>query len=845
MTVAPKREAYDVVVIGAGPAGLAAAATSAEAGLSTLLLDENIGPGGQVFRAISSTPVTDRNQLGADYWVGADLVQSLRASRAEIIHRATVWSLDRNLEIAVSIGGASAFLKAQRVILATGALERPFPIPGWTLPGVMTAGAAQTMLKSSALVPDGRTVIAGQGPLLWLLAAQILRLGGRIDRILDTTERGNYFAALPHAFAFLTSPYFTKGLSMMREVKTKVQVVSGVTELAAAGEGQLASVSYVAGGKRETIPADLLLLHQGVVPNVNLAMAAGIEHRWDDLQLCWSPVLDASGNSSVAGIAIAGDGAGIGRCQCGCGPWPHRGARGGGGIGACGCDKTCADGDAPRRSRQGRARPRLPRHAVPARAAVPHSHGRHYRLPLRGSHREGPSRCRRHRRDRAEPAQGLSPHRHGPVPGPALRPDRDRADGAGAGQDGTGDRLLPAARAGQANHARRARRCPEERGRRQSGGARMTQNVDAIVVGGGIHGCSTALHLCLAGMKPVLIEKDYAGRHASGVNAGGVRQLARHVPEIPLSIRSMGIWEKITDLLDDDCSFESYGQVLVAENEEELAVCRTRVAELNALGFTHEELIDATELRRLVPAVAETCPGGVVSRRDGAANPAQTTTAFRRKAEQLGATVREGVAASNIRQSDGLWHVDVGTETFAAPVLVNAAGAWAGNIAAALGEPVPVETVAPMLMITSRVPHFIDPVVILRGRKLSFKQFSNGTVLIGGGHLATPYQDRNETVLDWKSLAISARTVFELFPVMRSATIVRAWAGIEAKMKDDIPVFGPSSRHKGLYHQFGFSLHGFQLGPGAGAVMAELIVNGGTQTRIGDLGIDRFHPSTL
>lgn len=312
MTVALKRENYDVVVIGAGPAGLAAAATSAEAGLSTLLLDENVGPGGQVFRAISSTPVTDRKQLGADYWVGAELVESLRASNAEVIHRATVWSLDRNLEIAVSVGGASAFVRARRVILATGALERPFPIPGWTLPGVMTAGAAQTMLKSSALVPDGCTVIAGQGPLLWLLAAQILRLGGRIDHILDTTERGNYLAALPHAFAFLTSPYFAKGLSMMREVKAKVRVVSGVAELSASGDSHLASVSYVAGRKRETIPADLLLLHQGVVPNVNLAMAAGVEHRWDDLQLCWSPVLDASGNSSVAGIAIAGDGAGIG-----------------------------------------------------------------------------------------------------------------------------------------------------------------------------------------------------------------------------------------------------------------------------------------------------------------------------------------------------------------------------------------------------------------------------------------------------------------------------------------------------------------------------------------------------
>jgi sarcosine oxidase subunit beta len=372
----------------------------------------------------------------------------------------------------------------------------------------------------------------------------------------------------------------------------------------------------------------------------------------------------------------------------------------------------------------------------------------------------------------------------------------------------------------------------------------MSKLADAIIVGGGIHGCSTALHLCLAGLKPVLIEKDYAGRHASGVNAGGVRQLARDVAEIPLSIRSMAIWERIEDLVDDDCGFGSNGQVLVAENEIEFAACRARVADLNARGFTHEELIDGAELRRLVPAVAETCPGGIVSRRDGAAQPARTTTAFRRKAQALGATIREGVAASNIRKDNGLWCVDVGADRYAAPVLVNAAGAWAGRIAASLGEAVPVETMAPMLMITSPVPHFIDPVVILRGRKLSFKQFPNGTVLIGGGHLAMADQDRNETVLDWRKLAESARTVSELFSVMRGASIVRAWAGIEARTRDELPIIGPSARHDGLYHQFGFSAHGFQLGPGGGAVMAELIVSGGSQTRIGELAIERFRQAS-
>jgi sarcosine oxidase subunit beta len=344
----------------------------------------------------------------------------------------------------------------------------------------------------------------------------------------------------------------------------------------------------------------------------------------------------------------------------------------------------------------------------------------------------------------------------------------------------------------------------------------------------------------LRGYKPLLIEKDYAGRHSSGVNAGGVRQLMRHVAEIPLSIRSMDIWENIQDLVEDDCGFDSHGQVLVAENNDELTIMRERVEDLNLRGFTHEELIDAQELRRLVPAVAETCPGGVVSRRDGAANPAQTTTAFRRMAEKRGARIIEGVTVTDVKREGGDWQVTAGDEIYTAPILVNAAGAWAGKFAGMLGELVPLEVVAPMLMITSRVPAFIKPVVILRGRKLSFKQFENGTVMIGGGYLGRAYPETNETVLDWTKLKDSARTVWELFPVMRESTIVRAWAGIEAKMPDDIPVVGKSRKHEGLYHQFGFSLHGFQLGPGTGYTMAELIATGHTNISLEAFRPDRF-----
>lgn len=366
------------------------------------------------------------------------------------------------------------------------------------------------------------------------------------------------------------------------------------------------------------------------------------------------------------------------------------------------------------------------------------------------------------------------------------------------------------------------------------------RSADVIVIGGGIHGCSTALHCVLRGLSVILIEKDHAGRHASGVNAGGVRQLARHVAEIPLSNASMAIWHRIEDLVDDDCGFTCDGQVLVAENEADLETCRARVEDLNLRGFHHEEMIDAKELREIVPAVSEDCPGGVISRRDGAAIPLRATQAFKRKTESLGATIREGVRVIKVVRDGANWRIVTDAGDFLSPCIVNAAGAWGDRIAADLGEPVPLEPVAPMLSITAPLPAFIKPVVILRGRKLSFKQFGNGTVLIGGGYLGRAIRDENRTILDWGKLAANMKTVWELFPIMRGASIVRAWAGIEGRIADDLPVFGKSARHEGAYHQFGFSLHGFQLGPGAGAVMAEIIATGRSNVPIDGLGIERF-----
>ena len=309
----------DLLVVGAGPAGLAAATLAATLGVDTMLLDEQPAPGGQIYRAITTTPVTDRGILGEDYWHGASLVAPFKQSGARYVPGATVWAVaertapqpEKGFEVAYSVAGEARIVHARRLLLATGAQERPFPIPGWTLPGVITAGAAQILLKSSGVVPADRTVLAGSGPLLYLVAWQYLNAGVKIDALLETTPPGRMSQALPKVWGFLRSPYLGKGLKLLRAVKAAVPITRGVTALEALGDGKLESVRYTAGGVTKALSAAQLMLHQGVVPNVNLSRAVGAEHRWNDALDCWEPQVDEWGLTSVDGIGMAGDGAGI------------------------------------------------------------------------------------------------------------------------------------------------------------------------------------------------------------------------------------------------------------------------------------------------------------------------------------------------------------------------------------------------------------------------------------------------------------------------------------------------------------------------------------------------------
>lgn len=369
--------------------------------------------------------------------------------------------------------------------------------------------------------------------------------------------------------------------------------------------------------------------------------------------------------------------------------------------------------------------------------------------------------------------------------------------------------------------------------------AEHNSHPDAVIAGGGLHGLSTAIHLAQAGLRVVLLEKDRVGRHASGANAGGVRRLGRALAEIPLALAALERWHRIGDLIGDDCEFAATDQIKVAESEQHLMDLRARSEMLRAHGFEHEEIIGRNALRDRLPDANEDCVGGMIVRGDGHANPLRTVQAFLRKARQLGVEIHEGAAVQDVAHRQGGWHVLTKGQRFETPILVNAAGAWGGRLAEMMGDHVPLEAKALMLMVTERMRPFLSPVVGAQGRALSFKQFANGTVLIGGAYEGVADLVDGSTKLDVRGLAKNAAAAAAVFPLMRKVRIARAWTGIEGMTPDRLPVIGPGSR-EGAFHLFGFSAHGFALAPIGGEIIADLVQSGRSELPLSPFDAERF-----
>ncbi len=321
MTIPAPR--FDLAILGAGPAGLAATALAGELGLSCVLLDEQAEPGGQIYRALGGMAARAPERLaifGDSYRRGLPLLEGLQAAGLDYRPGTLVWQVDPPVDppgrLWTAKDGRCREIEAAQILLCSGAIERPVPVPGWTLPGVVGAGAAQILLKSAGLVPDEPAVLVGNGPLLYLLLAQYRAAGAEPAAVLLTGGLGDWPGTAARLPGFLASGAMWDGAKLLLALRRSgARVVRDVAEVTIEGTAGVEAVSFLSTGRRETIPARLVCLHEGVVPNTQLTRQIGCDHRWDARQYAFRPVLDPWGRTTVEGVWVAGDGGGIAGAQ--------------------------------------------------------------------------------------------------------------------------------------------------------------------------------------------------------------------------------------------------------------------------------------------------------------------------------------------------------------------------------------------------------------------------------------------------------------------------------------------------------------------------------------------------
>ncbi len=301
-----------LAVIGAGPAGLAAALAARAAGLAVTVIDQNPAAGGQIYRGLATASDQQRAALGPDYARGARLLAQFAACGAKLIGEAQVWDITA-AGVALWRDARCEIIPADQIILATGAMERPSALPGWTLPGVWNAGALQILMKQAGLVPSGRVALLGNGPLLLLLARQLRAAGVAIGGFLDTRPRGSLRRALPYLpGALRAAPELLKGLGLLRDFAAS-SVPHWRLDRAPRieAEGHRLRLDFFAQDQPQNLEADLVLLHHGVIPNTQLTRLLRLPHDWDAAQQAWRPRVGRWGATSRRNLRIVGDAVGI------------------------------------------------------------------------------------------------------------------------------------------------------------------------------------------------------------------------------------------------------------------------------------------------------------------------------------------------------------------------------------------------------------------------------------------------------------------------------------------------------------------------------------------------------
>ena len=868
---APEELAPDLLVVGAGPAGLAAAIAAAEAGCAVLVLDERDAPGGQYLKPLAAShahAAPDRQFRQA-----AALRDRARAAGVAFRHGATVWGAFGPDHLAALVAGRNLLIRPRRLILAPGAHERPVPIPGWTLPGVMTTGALQTLARANRVSPAPRVVIAGNGPLNLQLACELVEGGVEVAAVLEAAPKPGFRAWRQAVTLAARAPDLAwdgaRYLAVLR--RAGVEVVWGATPLAAEGRDRFEALRAMTPRGEIRVAAGACALNLGFQPETGLARALGCAHRLEDSGLGrLETITDAEGRSSVAGVFAVGDGARVGGARIAL-------ARG-----------RLAGLAAAREL--GRAAPEEPRtrRALAAAIAFQAALWRIFAVPgfdaaalddaaivcrceevtagalraaqaagaaspgaLKKATRAGMGRCQgrmcgatvarlavaRGEEDWAAPRAPVKP-----VPALALameKPEWTEAPGYDVPERPSPPRPAFSAGAVRQPPARAregAEALPRACGEGLGGGNAPATTCDVLVIGGGVLGLAIAREAARAGFATLVAERGEPGQGASTANAGSLHvQLhaydsggAAEGPDsaaaqiLALGPRSVALWRDIAAESGEALAIRTEGGLMLAETPAQLAALADKAAMERGFGV-ESHLLGANELYAQAPWLAPGFAGAAFCAEEGQMDPLRGLSALLRLARHAGAEIRGGAAiAALARQGRGFVATTDDGATIRAGRVVNAAGPWAGVVAAMAGAPIPVRATVQQVIATEAAGRaLLRPLVLHAARHLSLKQGDGGHLILGGawpGELDPRGRPRNLRASIEGNLAVA----HSVLPAIEGLHVIRAWTGINVQIPG--PILGEDPRIPGLFHAVTFN--GWTLAPVIGALLAEALRGG-------------------
>jgi NADPH-dependent 2,4-dienoyl-CoA reductase/sulfur reductase-like enzyme len=312
----------DVLIIGAGPAGLSAAKTASASGLEVLVIDERHSPGGQYFKQPGDGFDVIKSNIDSQFSEGLELIRAAQECGAQFMFDATVWGTFGPHKIAVSVDGQTCAIRPKRLILSTGAYERAVPVPGWTLPGVLTTGAAQTLLRAYQTAPGKRVLIAGNGPLNLQVAYELFRAGVQVKTVAELAP--SPYLASPVAalkMAYFSPDLFLKGIQQLISLRVggvplryrhALVAAQGDDKVSAAVIAKLDNTGNIIDGSQKTLDVDAICVNYGFLPQSELARSLGCNFKFDAKSATLTAERDEDGRTNIKHVFIVGDAGSLG-----------------------------------------------------------------------------------------------------------------------------------------------------------------------------------------------------------------------------------------------------------------------------------------------------------------------------------------------------------------------------------------------------------------------------------------------------------------------------------------------------------------------------------------------------